>query len=378
MRVVSRFENRLLRILHCILRRLPTEQVRGEVEHPSDVPRQPCLSRAAVELVQEALAKGCTAILAGAVVTRDEGTLRGDGWRRERFLRDERVVGGRLWERTPPDRLGLTFSGHTLDFLMWLTAVKPADARNPWEVPEHELTVGDLFLLFLAFERLRPTHALAELKKRLPFTRHGLCRLAFPEDFADNEVNPAPDFAPWTTGVGACILEALQRDLASRWVEAERGKGKITDWQRLRGLGRAQEQALNGFLDAVTKVERPDLARFLLQAAAELLRGGLTSAELIGGVKGQKEGPRLADRMETNQGALALVRQLERFRRWEQAARRVGYFDEGYPRSQLWLADWEHWQGDVLYTRAQALAQEVDPLRQGTEPGAPPSPQEQH
>lgn len=378
MRVVSRFENRLLRILHCFLRRLPTEQVRAEVETPSDVPRPRCLSRPAVELVQEALAKGCTAILAGAVLTREEGTLRGDGWRRERFLRDERVVEGRLWERTPPDRLGLTFSGHALDFLMWITATKPADARNTWEVPENELTLGDLFLLFLAFERLRPTNALAVLRKRLPFTRHGLCRLAFPEEFADNDDNPAPDFAPWTTGAGACILEVLRRDLAARCVEVERGKGAVADWQRLRGLGRAQEQALNGFLDAVTKVERPDLARFLLQAASELLGEGVTSAQLIGGVKGKNEGPRLADRMETNQGALALVRQLERFRRWERAARRVGYFDEGYARNQLWLADWERWQGDVLHGRAQALVQELDPLRQGAEPAAPPAPQEQH
>ena len=97
---------------------------------------------------------------------------------------------------------------------MWVTAVKPADAKSAWEPPEQELTVGDLFLLFLAFEALRPTYTGAALRGRRPLTRHGLCRLAFPEDFRDNEDNPAPDFAPWTTGVGACILEALQRALA--------------------------------------------------------------------------------------------------------------------------------------------------------------------
>ena len=375
MKAVSRFENRLLRILQCFLRHLPVEQVRSEIEARFDEGRPRCLSRAAVDLVQDTLAKGCTAILAGAVAWRPEGSLRGDGWRRERFLRGDRVALGRLWERTPPRDLGLTFSRHTLDFLMWVTAVKPAEAKTTWEPPEQELTVGDLFLLFLAFEALRPTYAGAALKARRPFTRHGLCRLAFPEEFTDNEENPVPDFAPWTTGVGACILEALQRALAERWVEVERSKAKVADWQQMRGLGRSQEQALIGFLDTVAAVERPDLARFLLQAAAEGLGEPMTAQRLVGGLR--NAGPRMADRMETNQGALALARQLDRFRKWEREARRVGYFDEGYARSQLWLVDWERWHGDALHARAQALIQELDPMRQGG-PSAGPAPQAQH
>jgi hypothetical protein len=376
MKVVSRFENRLLRILSCFLRRLPLDAVRAEVEQPFDAARPRGLSRPAVELVREALAKGCTAILAGAGVARAEGTVPGDGWRRERFLRAGQVTHGRLWERTPPERLGLTFSRHALGFLLWIAAAKPADVRNAWEVSEEELTVGDRFLLFLAFEALRPTFAGGLLRKRPPFTRDGLCRLAFPDDFADNDENPVPDFAPWTTGVGAYTMEVLQRALAQRWVEVERGKETIPDWQRMRNLGRSQEQTLNGFLDAITAAERPDLARFLLQAAHEVLGDGLHPRQLVGGLK--NAGPRMADRMETNQGALALVRQLDRFRKWERAARRVGYFDEGYARSQLWLLDWERWQGDLLHGKAQALIQQLDPLKQVGEvapPAATPQPQ---
>jgi hypothetical protein len=375
MKAVSRFENRLLRILQCFLRHLPVEQVRPEIEARSEDDAPPCLSRAAVDLVQDTLAKGCTAILAGAVAWRREGSLRGDGWRRERFLRNERVAEGRLWERTAPRQLGLTFSRHTLDFLVWVTAVKPADAKTAWEPPEQELTVGDLFLLFLAFEALRETYTGTVLRARRPFTRHGLCRLAFPEEFKENAENPLPDFAPWTTGVGACILEALQRALAERWVQVEHTKEEIADWQQMRGLGRSQEQALNAFLDAVTAAERPDLARFLLQAAAEAFGEGMTARKLVGGLR--NAGPRMADRMETNQGALALARQVERFRKWEREARRVGYFDEGYARSQLWLVDWERWQGDVLHGRAQALIQQLDPMKQGGQ-AAGPTTQAQH
>jgi hypothetical protein len=372
MKVVSHFEHRVLRLLSCFLRRLPLDAVRAEVEQPFEPGRPRGLSRTAVELVREALAKGCTAVLAGAGVARAERAVHGSGWRRERFLREDRVAEGRLWERTPPERLGLTFSRHSLDFLMWLAASKPADQRQVWEVAEQELTVGDRFLLFLAFEALRTTYAGSVFRKRRPFTRDGLCRLAFPDEFAEGEENPAPDFAPWTTGTGACILEALQRSLARRWVEVERGKEAIADWQQLRNLGRAQDQALNGFLDAVSAAERPDLARFLLQAAAQVLNEGLHPT---GGLKGH--GPRMADRMETNQGALALVRQLDRFRQWERAARRVGYFDEGYARSQLWLGDWEDCKGNQLHTKAQELIQKLDPLKQvgGEPPTATPQPQ---
>src|SRR5947209_7239920 len=114
MKVVSRFENRLLRLLACFLRRLPLDAVRAEAEQEFDQARPHALGPVAVALVREALAKGCTAVLAGAGVARAEGAVRGDGWRRERFLRDNRPVDGRLWERTPPERLGLTFSRHTL------------------------------------------------------------------------------------------------------------------------------------------------------------------------------------------------------------------------------------------------------------------------
>src|SRR5205085_4133888 len=110
----------------------------------------------------------------------------------------------------------------------------------------------------------------AELRRREPFVRHGLCRLAYPEDYA-----AAPDvtanFAPWTGGVGACMLEALQPELAARWVQVEAAKSRITEWQRMRDLGRSQERVLTAFLDAVEAAGRQDLARFLLRAAHRLL-----------------------------------------------------------------------------------------------------------
>jgi hypothetical protein len=139
-------------------------------------------------------------------------------------------------------------------------------------------------------------------------------------DFAPNQDNPTPDYALWTTDVGACILEALQGDFAERWLEVERLKSSIADWQEMRALGRCQEQAIDSFLDAAEATERLDLTRFLLQAASGILVEGATGRQWVQGL--QSQGPRIADRMETNQAALALVRQMERMRRWEREGAR--------------------------------------------------------
>src|SRR5262249_60687349 len=111
------------------------------------VARPACLSGDCVHLVRDMLGKGSVHFLA-----------REGGWRRERYLRGGAPRDGRLWERTEPPDLGLPFSGYALEFLMQLTADKPAEMKgdNP-----HDSTLqpGDRFLLFLAYESVRETEA---------------------------------------------------------------------------------------------------------------------------------------------------------------------------------------------------------------------------
>ena len=97
MQNVSRFEASLLRLLYYFLGREHQERAVPLVEARFDAPK--CLSQGAVRLVQDALAKGCTNLLA----------QRG-GWRDERHLRNEKPVSGRRWHRTAPEDLGLSFS----------------------------------------------------------------------------------------------------------------------------------------------------------------------------------------------------------------------------------------------------------------------------
>jgi hypothetical protein len=355
MQNVSRFEASLLRLLYYFLRREPVERALPLVEARCEAPA--CLSSGAVRLVQEALAKGCTFLLA----------QRG-GWRDERFLRKEKPVGGRLWQRTPPEQLGLTFSKRSLEFLIWITSARPGDKQPNWQPKYHDLTHGDLLLLFFAHEGLRDTVeglGAPALRKRAPYIYHGLCWLAYPEDFAQAPGEAVPDFAPWVDGVGACIIEALQPELANRWIHVESGKERIEQPALMRALGGAQDRVLEAFLTAIEKANRRDLARFLLRAAAVLLGPHAHPGMWTGAL--QLGGQRLADRAATYQAGTALLRHMDRLAGWTRWARSCGYFDEGYDAAQLWLTDWEQVDGDTLVGRAQTIVRNLDPMRQAAQ-----------
>lgn len=347
MKSVSRFEANLLRLLHFFLQQAPVQQALPLLESKIDRPKR--LSADAVELVKDALSKGCPVLLA-----------RLGGWCRERHLRNDRPAEGRLWERTPPAELGLNFSRYTLDFLVWTTAKK--DLKKGWEPPARTPTVGDLVLLYFAYFALRGHDLAVQLLNRAPFDTHGLCWLTFPDDYARAGLKGGPDFGPWLQGVGACVVEALQPVLVARWLEVEVDKGKIAGWQPLRDLGRAQDLVADALLPALDQTSRLDLARFLLRAAERLVTPTATTQLWLGNLR--QQAPRLADRADTYRGALAFLRQLPRLQQWERHARTVGYFDEGYAASQLWKSDWERHHGDELTERAQTLIRQLDPMRQ--------------
>jgi hypothetical protein len=255
----------------------------------------------------------------------------------------------------------LHFTRETLRFLIWVTAAKPDDTKPRWTPAAAGLSTGDWLLFFLAYDKLRGTLASPMLKDKVPFGANVLCRLAYPEDFSPLKDSQELAFTPWTSGVGACILEACQPCLARRWLHMERTKGKVRDWQRMRVMGMAQESVLSRFLAALDSAGRCDLARFLLRAGAQLLTEDATPALWVGSLTATP-GARLVDRMETYRAALAFLRIMEVFQEWEARARGVGYFDEGYTAAQLWKAEWERWGGEVLYSRAQAILRQLDPL----------------
>jgi hypothetical protein len=348
---VSRFEANLLRIARFFFQQIPAEEALPLVRTTQSRPK--CLSAPAIHLIRDTLAKGCVLYL-----------VRAGGWRRERFLRNGEPRDGRLWERSPIDELALEFSSHSLEFLIWLTTHKPGEPTPMWEAPAVELTIGDHLLFFLAYEAMREERDIATaLRGSLTFAFHPLIVLMNPGDFAGERMPDAISFREWVSGQGALVIEAMQPRLETRWLENERSKGQIGDWDRLRQQGEVELAVLDRFMQAAENAGRWDLARFLLGVLGKLLATpDMTPTFWTGGLQGSGP-PRLADRLETQRSALSVLRQAERLRQWEQRARRSGYMDDDYAASKFWLGEWERLVGTQTTSRAAQVVQMLEPLR---------------
>ena len=349
---VPRFEYNLLRILRFVLGHAPADQV-APLIHARLQPAPPCLGADCVRLAKDTLAKGVVSHLVHA-----------GGWRREHFLRNDKPVGGRVWDRIPLDERRLEFGPAPLDFLIWLTAERPTDPTTPWDVDPTTLTSADELFFALAYQNLRTIEDLAVVfAGKATFRENALCWLYEPGDFATAAEPTPPAFGPWVAGPRAVILECLQPALTRRWVRRDREKSQIDDWRRMREQGRAESAALDGFLTAAHAAGRTDLARFVLRALSTLLRSPDIGPDYwTGGLRAARP-QRLADRIETLRVALALVGQAETLQQWERAARSVGYFDDGYAASQFWKADWEAADGDVMAAAARRVLDALEPLR---------------
>ena len=351
MTTVRPFEADLLRILHTVLGRGPVDRAVAVVL--GSRPRPSCLSRGALDLIEDTLAKGCVLNLA-----------RRESWRRERFLRADRVVEGRLWERSPLESIGLTFSGQSLEFLIRLVAENPAGWAQRRGPTKEELTLGDSLLLYFVFETFRGTKVGEGLRKLPLYWSEGLCRLAFPVDFAEVADAGDPDFSRWLDPSRAWVLEALQGSFAEAWIAGERQKRKVAEPGRVVAIAKEQGRVIDSYCSTIDASGRRDLARFLLRVACELLRPGMGLDNWIGAL--DFKGLRLSDRGEASRAALAVLNVLERLQGWEREARNIGYFDEGYAAAQLWKSDWERFGGEELRASARSLFRAADPLASGS------------
>lgn len=342
---VSRFEANLLRILHGILQHAPIERVRPLVVN--GFPPPACLSRDAVTVIKSTLARGMVSLLARR------------GWQRERFLRQGQVRDGRLWQRIPLEERRLEFSAFSMRFLIWLTATSPDQADTPGDASQR--TIADRLLVLLAYHVLRSTNMEPRLTKCDFIANDALCRLLYPYSITGNE--DSPDWKPWTSAGGMHVLEALQPMFSERFIEVERSQAGFKDANVLLARCKERERTLTSFLDAIDKVKRRDLARFLLPTLRTLLRENQNAGDWTKGV--DLKLIRLADLLEVRRAKLLLLRVLLRLRDWEREARSVGYFDDDYAASQLWKSDWERYDGEELCHQAETILRDIEPLKSG-------------
>lgn len=349
MQGVSRFEADLLRIVSCLVHRAPAEHVLqlvvGKVERPS------CLSRACIDLVQDHLRKGLVSLVAHS-----------GGWQSSRFLRNGHAVTGKLWERTPPAELSLAFSRHALSFLMWLRASDLEASTFRPRTEKSPLTLGDQFLFFLTYQSLRETEASPALFQQPIIAGNPFVQLLFPEDFTDFRSATKADLTELFATENTWLLESLQPWLRQRWVQVERHKRVIIHPEEMRDVGAMQAAVLDEHLAQCERTGRRDLARFLVQALADVMTGTPVANDWVRNLN--VSDLRMADRGETYQSAMTLLSRASRLQQWTDTARSVSYLDrEEYAASQLWLADWETWNGDAVMRTAAEIARQLDPLR---------------
>ena len=193
--------------------------------------------------------------------------------------------------------------------------------------------------------------------QRQPWRSEPLCQLLFAGDFEHPAKAPPLDFSPWLSPPGLAVLEASQNRLATEWIAMERSKSQVATPQRLRSLAASQCRVLDGFLDAIDRAGRRDLARFLLVALGQLLGPEANLQHWIDGTK--LADLRLADRQQAYRDALAVVQQVGRLEAWQVAARASGYFDDDYQAAQLWKSNWEAYNGDSLAAAARRLVEQT-------------------
>lgn len=341
MKTVSPFEARMLRLLQLMLQPGPAL---APTRAKGDLARPPCLSRAAVELVQDHLSKGVIHLIAR------------QGWQHERYLRGEQIRLGRLWERSDVADLPLVFSRHALE-LLCRVAAQPAELED-FDPPPSEWTVADRLLLLFAYRSLQRTEVSKNLVRLQVWREDGLFQLMFPEEVSEQPVEI--DWAPWTGGLGSCILEAWQAALTQRWLEVAQTRVQWTNTTKMQAQGNHQGRILDSFLAALERVGRWDLAQFLLRFFGEVLARQPTGANWIGALNVSQM--RLSDRSQIYRAALVPLAGLTKLQAWQQQARSIGYFEEGYAASQLWKSLWETQRGDELCAHAERIRREVEPL----------------
>lgn len=348
MKVVSTFEQSLLTIARTLTGQVPLDDslFLFRREHP----RPSCLSRAAVELLEDTLAKGVILRLASL------------GWQEGRTLREGSVVSGRLWERVPLEHRQLHFSGQTVELLMWMTAENLQRPGLPWRHDPQSLTLGDELLLLLAMMALEETQCVGPLLAQQAFREQPLIRLLYPDQFLERKYNSGGGFSPWLTERSSWVLEALQPLLVERWSRLERSKRDTSSRKLLLQLGHRQKDILTEFLDAIDAAGRRDLARFLLVMADRMLAP--PQPEKVWFANLDVRGASLQIREEAYRSGLSVLESLARLADWQRQAVGIGYYDEGYAASQLWKSQWEVLRGDVACERAAALVRNFTSLRQ--------------
>lgn len=263
------------------------------------------------------------------------------------------VGGAPLWDRVsaPP----LEFTGTLVRLFQWLLQTALVETRGAPLPQTRALTLAESIVVTSLMDRLR-TSPFAGALSRQPVVREApLVVLAHAAELASHGPLPVPDFDVATLGTA---IEGLRALLARNWAAAEDAKALVADPSTLTRIGLAQQQVLEAFLAAVDLAGRRDLASFLVDAGAEVLRVPRTAEDRV---RSLSVDATLRDRTEARRRAAAFFRALGQLRTWDQEHRSVRFIDDGYTQAQRLLVDWER-LGDAGFSAAQQAASALEAL----------------
>ncbi|PRQ06822.1 hypothetical protein [Enhygromyxa salina] len=330
---VSRSEAELLTLTRSILTPGPS-YLPALRQHPKRIARITAIGPTAMRLLQQTLARGVSFEI-----------LRRGGWQTRRTLVDGQPKRGRLWQRHPT-LPPLRFGPASFELLAWL---RSEDVGAPTRALPHMTAGGvapslaDELLHYFAAEHI--LRAGGDLHQPA-FIHSGLCQLGYADALADQQPLPPLDLRPLVEGDGAIILEALQPELAARWVAMEQAKGEVGRVDVMTQIGQAQAQALSSLFRAIDRVTpaRRDLAGFVAEAARDLLARGpeRRCPDHRWWIAGLDLRAPLSARQAAFVGAAAFLRALGTLGVWIDQAGLVPHFDDDYEAAQLLLSTWTY------------------------------------
>ena len=311
----------------------------------------PTLSPNCVELLQQTLARGCVRRLAIG------------GWRRQPRLQGGARVDGRLWQRysVAPE---LHFSPSSLTLLQWLLTSELAGSPPALRANKPH-SLADDFLLYLAMVAANNADCMGALTRQRAVRASPLCWLAFAHAIAAAAKQRKPISPPsFATHIAAGIfIEALETELASHWCAMETQKLRIARADDMHVFGDAQRRVLEAFLTQAHAATRPDLAFFVIDAAATILRSGAPTDWLAGLAATES----LSVRAQARTSAAHFWAAVLTLAGWAEQARQIRFIDDDYEAAQLFLLLWEQIDATAL-ARTHAIHAELTSLHQGESP----------